>query len=92
MEWGWPNPFGPFGRPPGGGGHGAPNEGGGEGGAGQPQYGAGGGGDGNTGGTLGGAGGSGKVIIKEPSGGFIAVGVWSLKAQYTYLIQSKWPT
>ena len=84
------NPFG-F-RPPGGGGHGAPNEGGGEGGAGQAGYGAGGGGDGNTGGTLGGAGGSGKVIIKEPSGGFLAVGVWSLKAQYTYLIQSKWPT
>ena len=80
-------------RPPGGGGHGSPNEGGGEGGAGQANYGAGGGGDGQfSPGGDGGSGGSGRVLIKEPSGGFIATGIWTLKAQYTYLIQNNWPT
>lgn len=82
------NPFG-F-RPPGGGGHGAPNEGGGEGGSGQPAYGAGGGGDGNTGGAQGGNGGSGSVLIKEPSGGKAASGVWSLQAQFYYKSNDNW--
>jgi len=82
------NPFG-F-RPPGGGGHGSPNEGGGEGGAGQPAYGGGGGGDGNTGGTQGGSGGSGSVLIKEPSGGFACPGVWGLQAQLYWKKENKW--
>ena len=82
------NPFG-F-RPPGGGGHGAPNEGGGQGGDGQAAYGGGGGGDGNTGGTQGGSGGAGSVLIKEPSGGFACPGVWGLQAQLYWKKENKW--
>lgn len=78
-------------RSPGGGGHGAPNEGGGEGGAGQSNYGAGGGGDGafSPGGD-GGNGGSGRVLIKEPSGGFACPGVWGLKGQFYWKKQDQW--
>ena len=84
------NPFG-F-RPPGGGGHGAPNEGGGEGGAGAPATGSGGGGDGQFSGPggAGGNGGGGKVLIKEPSAGFKASGIWPLSAQYTYKKENNW--
>jgi len=60
-------------------------KGGGQGGTGATNTGSGGGGDGQfSPGGDGGTGASGKVLIKEPSGGFLASGVWSLKAQFHY--------
>jgi len=80
-------------RSPGGGGHGSPNEGGGEGGAGQANYGAGGGGDGSfSPGGNGGNGGSGRVLIKEPSGGVLCPGVWRLGGQLHHLGADDWQT
>ena len=80
-------------RSPGGGGHGSPNEGGGEGGAGQANYGAGGGGDGSfSPGGSGGNGGSGRVLIKEPSGGVLCPGVWRLGGQLHHLGEDDWQT
>ena len=79
--------------PPGGGGHGSPNEGGGEGGNGAAQYGAGGGGDGSfSPGGSGGNGGSGRVLIKEPSGNSFCPGVWRLDGQLHHLGADDWQT
>jgi len=75
---------------PGGGGHGAPNEGGGQGGAGGTATGAGGGGNGSFGGGPGGNGGGGIVLVKQPALPTSAPGVWSLQGQFQYKKSGNW--